>query len=117
MLRLASDMDVHGDIVDGLSQRLDQGQLVRAQDALPSTTADPEVLAWAAAQNRILISNDRKTMIRFASERCASGELMPGLIVTTRKQGIGSAIKDILLIAECLSEEEIRHQVVIFLPY
>jgi predicted nuclease of predicted toxin-antitoxin system len=66
MLRLASDADVHGDILRGLRRRLPDIDLVRAQDALPEAASDPEVLAWAAAENRVLITNDRNTMIKFA---------------------------------------------------
>jgi hypothetical protein len=48
---------------------------------LPEGTRDPEVLAWAAAENRVLITNDRKTMVGFAYARVsAKGEhpwLMP----------------------------------------
>jgi hypothetical protein len=51
MLRLASDADVHGEIVRGLCRRLLELDLVRVQDALPEGTPDPEVLAWAAAEN------------------------------------------------------------------
>jgi hypothetical protein len=60
MLRLASDADVHGEIIRGLRRRLPQIDLLRAQDALPEGAPDLEVLAWAAAENRILITNDRK---------------------------------------------------------
>jgi hypothetical protein len=42
---------------------------------------------------------------------------VPGLIATTNKQSIGSAIDDILLVAEFMPEEEIREQVVVFLPF
>jgi hypothetical protein len=53
MLRLASDADVHGEIIRGLRRRLPEIDLVRTQDALPEGTPDPEVLAWAAGENRI----------------------------------------------------------------
>ena len=66
MLRLASDADVHGDIVNGLHRRLPEIDLVRVQDALPEGKLDPEVLAGAAAENRVLITNDRNTMVGFA---------------------------------------------------
>ena len=56
-------------------------------------------------------------MIGFAYQRIAAGKAVPGLLVTTNEQSIGSAIDDILLIAECMSEEEIRDQVVVFLPF
>ncbi len=116
MLRLASDADVHGEIVRGLRRRVPEIDLARAQDALPEGAPDPEVLAWAAAENRVLITNDRNTMVGFAYQRVAAGEVVPGLIVTTNEQAIGSAIDDILLIAECMPEEEIRDQVVVYLP-
>ena len=41
---------------------------------------------------------------------------MPGLIATTGSQSIGRAIDDVLLIAEFMPEEEIRDQIVVFLP-
>ena len=116
MLRLASDADVHGEVIRGLRRRLPEIDLIRAHDALPEGTPDPEVLARAAAENRILITNDRNTMVGFAHQRVAAGEPVPGVIVTTNQQSIGSAIDDILVIAEYMTEEEIRDQVVVFLP-
>ena len=66
MLPLASDADVHGDIIRDLRRRLPVIDLVRAKDALPEGTSDSDVLAWAAAENRVLITNDRNTMVGFA---------------------------------------------------
>src|SRR5262249_46879416 len=100
MLRLASDADVHGDLIRGLRRRLPDVNLVRVQDALPEGTPDLEVLTWAASENRVLITNDRNTMVGFAYQRVASGGLVPGLIVTSNNQSIA----DVLLIAECLLE-------------
>jgi len=117
VLRLASDADVHGEIIRGLRRRLPEIDLVRAQDALPEGTPDPAVLAWAATENRVLITNDRNTMVGFAYQCVAAGELIPGLIATTNEQSLGFAIDDILVIAEYMPEEEIRDQVVVFLPF
>ena len=58
MLRSASDADANGEIIRGLRRRLPEIDLVRAQDALPEGTPDPEVLAWAAGESRVLITND-----------------------------------------------------------
>jgi hypothetical protein len=117
MLRLASDADVHGEIIRGLRRRLPQIDLVRVQDALPEGTPDREVLAWAASESRVLITNDRNTMVGLAYERVAAGEQVPGVIATTNEQSIGSTIDDILLLTESMPEEEIRDQVVVFLPF
>src|SRR5438552_3369188 len=78
VLRLATDADGHGEIIRGLRRRLPDINLVRAQDALPEGTSDPEILAWAATEDRILITNDRHTMVGFAYQRVAAGEPMPG---------------------------------------
>lgn len=117
MLRLASDADVRGGIIRGLRRRLPELELVRAQDALAEGTPDPEILAWSAGENRVLITNDRNSMIGFAYRRLAAGEPVPGLIATTNEQTIRSSIEDLLLITEYMSEEEIKNQVVVFLPF
>jgi hypothetical protein len=117
MLRLASDADVHGEIIRGLRRRLPEIDLIRAQEALPEGTSDQELLVWVTSQNRILIINDRNTVIGLAHRRAAAGEPVPGLIATTSKQSIGAAIDDILLIAEYMPYDEIRDQVVVFLPF
>jgi hypothetical protein len=91
MLQLASDADVHGGIFRGLRRRQPEIDLVRVHDCLPEGTPDPEVLAWAAVENRVLITNDRNTMVGFAYRRVAAGEPVPGLIATTNEQSVGSA--------------------------
>jgi hypothetical protein len=116
MLRLASDADVHGELVRGLRRRDPHIDLIRAQDALPLGTPDPAVLEWAADEGRVVITNDRNTMVSAACERLNAGLSMPGLIVASQDQSIGAAISDILLISKCLTAEEVQSQVVIFLP-
>jgi len=56
-------------------------------------------------------------MVGTLYERELSGEALIGIIVTTNELSIGAAIDDILLIAEYMPEEEIRNQVVVFLPF
>src|SRR3954463_11173440 len=117
MLRLASDADVHGDIIRGLRRRQPAINLVRAQDALPEGTPDHEVLAWAAAENRVLVTNDRNTMVGFAYQRMGAGADLPRLVVATTEHSIGSAIDDIILVIQFMSAEEMRDQAVVFLPF
>lgn len=44
-------------------------RLILSELKMGEGTADVEVLAWAAAANRVLITNDRKTMVNFACQR------------------------------------------------
>jgi hypothetical protein len=117
MLRLASDADVHGDIIRGLWRRRPEIDLLRSLDSLPLAAPDADVLTWATAAGRVLITNDRNTMVGLAYRRVAAGGQVSSLIVTSKEQSIGSAIDDILLLAECMSAEEIGTQIVIFLPF
>lgn len=117
MLRLASDADVHGDIIRGILRRVPAVDLIRVQDVLAEGVHDREILDWAAAENRVLLTHDRNTMVGFAIARIAAGEPMPGLVVTTTRQSLGSAIDEILLITELMSEDEMRSQAVIYLPF
>lgn len=116
MLRLATDVDVRGELIRGLRRRVPHLDLVRSQDALPENAPDRVVLAWAAAEDRVLITNDRSTMIRFACERVAGGEPMAGLIITTNQQSIGSTLDDLEEILHSVSAQEARDRVLIFLP-
>ncbi len=117
MLRLASDADVHGDILRGLRRRLPEIDLRRSQDVFPRGTPDPEILEWAAQGGRILLTNDRSTMVGFAYQRVRLGMAMPGVIVTNNEQSIGRAIDELELLIEFMSPDEIRVQMVIFLPF
>jgi hypothetical protein len=117
MLRVASDADVHGAILRGLRRRLPTLDLVRVQDVLPEGAPDREILAWAASEKRALITIDRNTMVGFARERVAAGAPMPDLIVTSNEQSIGAAIEDLIVIAQCMTEDEIEGHAVVFLPF
>jgi hypothetical protein len=116
MLRLLSDEDVHDDIIRGLRRREPTLDIVRAVDVGLVHTPDPIVLAWAASEERILITGDLNTMVGFAWARVRSGEAMPGLLAVLENIGAGRVIDDILLVAQCAAPEEIRDQV-LFVPF
>src|SRR5687768_16751053 len=51
---------------------------------------DPDVLAWAPEEARVLLTHDVTSMTRHALERVARGEAMPGVIAVHRRLSIGS---------------------------
>jgi hypothetical protein len=73
---------------------------------------DRDILARAAADERILITHDRNTMPGFAYERVRAGEPMPGLIVVDDRLPLGRAIDEILILAVCSLLAEWTDQVV-----
>ncbi len=73
MLRLLADEDFNFDIVRGLLRRRPQFDIVRVHDVDLSRTPDWEILAWAAKEQRIMLTHDTNTMSRYASERLERG--------------------------------------------
>ena len=78
MLKLVSDENFDGDILRGLFRRSPELDVLRVQDVGLSGKSDPAILAWAAAQDRIVLTHDRDTLPGFAYERVRAGEMMPG---------------------------------------
>ena len=108
MLKLVSDENFDGDILRGLYRRRPDLDVVRVQDVGLSATPDPDVLAWAAIEGRILLTHDRDTMPNFAYDRVRTGQAMPGVFLVSDLMPIGQAIDEILLAVECLTPEECR---------
>ena len=108
MLKLVSDENFDGDILRGLYRRRPDVDIVRVQDVGLSGVADPDILAWAAAEGRILLTHDRDTMPRFAYDRVRAGLPMPGVFLVSDLIPVGQAIDEILLAVDCLSPEECK---------
>lgn len=53
--------------------------------------ADPDVLALAAAQDRVLVSHDLKTMPRHLGDFLQAHGFSPGLIIVPQHMPIGQA--------------------------
>lgn len=115
MLRLAADEDFNNRILRGLVRRQPELDVVRVRDAVPRVSTDPEVLAWAAAEGRVLLTHDVTTMTKHAYDRIAAGLPMPGVFEVGQAFPVGQAIEEILLLAEYSIEGEWEGQVR-FLP-
>jgi predicted nuclease of predicted toxin-antitoxin system len=114
VLKLACDENFHGDILRGLFRRCPDLDVVRIQDVGLSAAPDPDVLAWAAAEDRIILTHDRDTMPNFAFDRVRAGQPMPGVFLVNDQMPIGPAIDEILLAVECLAPEECKDSVTFF---
>jgi predicted nuclease of predicted toxin-antitoxin system len=73
VIRLAADENFNHTITRGLLRRLPHVDLVRVQDVGLSGAEDDLVLEWAAREGRILLTQDAKTITKFAFDRVRSG--------------------------------------------
>src|SRR5262249_9701345 len=106
MLRLVADENFNGDVVRGLMLRQPDLDIVRVQDVGLAGADDPDILAWAAENNRIVLTHDRATMANYAYERVAAGETMAGVFILSDRLPIGKAIEETLLLAACTEQAE-----------
>lgn len=106
MLRLLTDENFNGDIIRGLFLRKPDIDLVRIQDVGLIEADDPKILAWAARQERILLTHDRATMPDFAYQRISKKETMSGLFVVNDRATIRQVINDLLLIDSASEQSE-----------
>src|SRR5713101_843900 len=116
MLRLASDEDVHDDIIRGLRRREPALDIVRVQDVGLDHTPDPIILEWAANNERVLLTGDLNTMVGFAWGRVQAGLSMVGVLALLENVGVGRVLDDILLVALCYETDEIKGQV-LYIPF
>lgn len=115
MLFLVADENFNNTIYRGLLRIKPNLDIVRVQDVGLFSADDQAVLEWAAKENRILLTHDVATITKYAYERVNAGKYMPGVIEVNRKVPIGTAIEEILFIAETCGHGELAGQI-LYLP-
>jgi hypothetical protein len=72
---------------------------------------DENRLAWAAEQQRVLLTHDVATITAHAYQRTRNGAPMPGVFEVSLGVSIRVAVEDILLLTECSGDGEWEGQV------
>lgn len=116
MIALLADHNFRGPILRGLLQRLPGLDVVTARSAGLAGTPDPDVLTWAAANGRVVLTHDRQTMAGFAYDRVTTGEPMAGLIVAESRATNRRVIDDPELICAATTAADWANRVE-FIPY
>lgn len=114
-MRLLADENFHGDIVRGLLRVEPKLDLLSVQDTEVYQASDADVLAYAAVENRILLTHDVQTLTRYAYERVREGLAMPGVIEVAHDIAIGQAIEEILIVVVTSTPEQLSNQI-IYIP-
>jgi predicted nuclease of predicted toxin-antitoxin system len=115
MLRVFVDQDFDHDILRGLRLRLPDLDAVTALQAGLDRKSDPEILAWAVEQRRVIITHDRNTMTAHAYDRVRKGEPMAGVVIVLREMPVGRAISELEVLIACSLQGE-WNRLVVFLP-
>lgn len=106
MIKLLADENFNNIIFRGVLQRLPDLDFVRIQDVGLRTKGDPQILAFAASERRIVVSHDVRTMETFALSRLDAGFPMTGVFLIPRHTPFAEAIESLVVVAECSHQDE-----------
>ncbi len=112
MVRFLADADFNYAIVKGCRRHHPALDFLSANEARLQGVPDPEVLALAAEQNRILVTHDFQTMPRHFGEFLMRRRSSPGLFLVSQYTPIGEVIDDLVLIWAASEEEEWKNRIV-----
>ena len=98
-------------ILRGLRLEVPHVDYIVVQETELKSLRDPLLLAWAAENQRILVTHDVTTIPKYASERVRSSQSMPGVIVIPEDLAVGKAIEELATLIECCEPEELNNQV------
>jgi hypothetical protein len=110
-VRFLADEDFDNRIIRGLFRRMPDLDLVRVQDTEVSKANDGKVLAWAATENRVMLTHDVSTMTYEVAYRLRDGLPMPGAFFVSQSLPIGIVIEELLLVAQYSFEGEYQNQI------
>lgn len=112
LFRLAADHNFNEGILPALAARVTGLDLVRLRDVGKARTPDPDVLAWAAEQDRVLLTHDVDTMPGHAYDRVRAGYHLAGVVVVPQRMPIGPAVADLELLLACSRPDELQGRVI-----
>ena len=79
--------------------------------APPSGTLDPEVLAWAAENELVLVTYDKTTMGGHLADFLAAGHQSPGVFIIRNGSTISALVEILAIIAHAGAAEDYADQV------
>jgi hypothetical protein len=97
-IRFLADADLNKAIIIGALRREPQLDFLTAHAAGLRGMSDTEVLTFAAAQQRVLVSHDVNTMPAHFRASTSSGKQSSGVFLIPQSLNLGVAIDDLLLI-------------------
>lgn len=115
MIGLLADENLDGPVIDALRRANPQLDLVRVQDTHLYQKDDPTILAWAADQNRVLLTHDFKTMPDFVRERFEQNLLVSGIIFIPKSLPVNQVVEELLIALGATNDNEWQ-DVMLYLP-
>lgn len=110
-MQFAADENFNGTLLGQLRHRLPDLDVIRVQDTPMYQSADPDLLAWAARENRILLTHDYRTIPGFAFMRVREELPMPGVILVREVVSMGILLDELELLIVAGKPEDFENTV------
>jgi len=114
-IKFLADENFDHKTLAGLKRREPDLDIVAVQEVGLREADDPEVLEWAATEERIVVTHDVSTFADFAYERIAAELPMPGVIEIPESVPRSVIIDELIMIAGA-SEPNDWVNLVVYLP-
>src|ERR1035438_7973885 len=112
MIRFLADADLNHAIVSGCLRREPAMDFLSANQAMLQGVPDPEVLALAAEQGRILVTSDLRTMPRHFGEFLQARGYCAGVFLVKQRAPLADVIDALVLIWSASDADEWENRVV-----
>lgn len=110
-VRFQADADLNAEIVTGVLRQEPSIDFQTADAANLRRFSDPKVLAFAAQENRILVTHDRRTMPRHFADFILHHS-SPGVLIIAQTVSVRVAIEALVLVWAASESEEWRNLIV-----
>jgi predicted nuclease of predicted toxin-antitoxin system len=112
MVRFLADASLRHAIVTGCARREPSIDFLSAHAAKLRGLSDREVLQLAAAQGRILVTQDFRTMPKHCGEFLAAGNTSPGVFLVKQRTALAAVIEDLVLVSTASTPEDWTNRIV-----
>lgn len=110
-IRFQADADLKFAIVKAVREREPAIDFASAMDSALTGANDADVLEFAAREDRILVTHDRRTMLTHFRARMDAGKASPGLLVASQGAPLGLVVSAIVLAWSASTPSDWRNQV------
>ncbi len=108
VVRFLADENFDQRITLGLRRNAPALDIQTAREAGLLGMPDPAVLAYAADENRVVLSHDTSTLPGHLATFLMSGRHSPGVLLVPQESALGRTISDLLLVWEASTADEWR---------
>src|SRR6266851_1569699 len=112
MIRFLADASLHDAIVTGCLRREPAIDFLSANEARLAGVPDPEVLAFATRQNRILVTSDLRTMPRHFGNFLEAHGQCAGVFLVKQRAPLADVIEALVLVWAASDADEWKNRIV-----